>query len=96
LLKLLHLQTPAIPLKAYTKFALRCLLTDPAVDVNALPRGFTPMNVKTFDKQVLPLFETRKEELGRLTITAYKKMRTLPLRLVRVVLDDAGLTTYNA
>lgn len=84
-----------IPLKAYSKFEIRCILTDPSVDTKSLPKGFMPMNTHTFNRQVLPIFETRKQDLGRITLAAYKKMRTLPIRLIKIILLDAGLTTGN-
>ena len=77
-----------IPLRMYTKFELRCLLTDPAVELNRLPQNFKPMAVETFNNQVHPLFDEHE-------LTAYKRMKMLPIKLVRLILQDAGLTPIN-
>ncbi len=82
-------------LRQYSKYQVRCILTDPAIDPDCPPSGFEPMSIETFNSQVLPIFETRKDELGRITVAAYKRMKLLPLKLVRIIFDDAGLTTIQ-
>lgn len=82
-----------VPLRMYSKFELRCLLTDPNVTPNQLPKNFRPINKKTFEKMVTPIFSdpVHKKTLKTITLDAYKKMKLLPVQLVRIILSEASI-----
>lgn len=78
----------------YSKYEMRCLLKDPAVNPKRPPQDFQPISPSKFATMVEPIFEdpAYKKLLRNVTLESYKKMKLLPVLLVQIILNEAGIT----
>jgi hypothetical protein len=85
--------SPGVQLRMLSKWELRCILKNPSIRF-PVPGDFQPISQSKFAEIVEPLFSDPEyaEALKKIPLESYKKMKTLPVKLVRIILQEQGIT----